>query len=109
MKSKNEQRLKRKLRIRAKVNGTKERPRMAVFRSNTSLYVQLINDIDGKTIAAASVKGATIANATKLGSEIAAVAKKHHIDSVVFDRSGYQYHGVVKALADGAREGGLKI
>lgn len=109
MKSKNEQRLRRKLRIRAKVNGTKDRPRLAVFRSNTTLYVQLVDDTVGKTLMALSVKGANMANAKKLGTDIAALAKKAHITTVVFDRGGYQYHGVVKALAEAVREGGLVV
>jgi large subunit ribosomal protein L18 len=107
MKTKKEQRLKRKLRIRAKVNGTKDRPRMAIFRSNTTLYVQMIDDVAGVTICTASVKGASMANAKKLGSDIVALSKKHTIKAVVFDRGGYRYHGVVKALADAVREGGL--
>jgi large subunit ribosomal protein L18 len=109
MKSKNEQRLRRKLRIRAKVNGTKDRPRLAVFRSNTTLYVQLVDDTVGKTLMALSVKGANMVNAKKLGTDIAALAKKAHITTVVFDRGGYQYHGVVKALAEAVREGGLVV
>lgn len=109
MKTKNEQRLKRKLRIRAKVSGTKARPRLAVFRSNKALYVQLVDDTAETTIASASVKGATMANAKTLGIDVVTLAKKHHISSVVFDRGGYRYHGVVKALAEAVREGGLLV
>ncbi len=109
MKTKNEQRLKRKLRIRAKVNGTKDRPRLAVFRSNKALYVQLIDDASETTILSAAVKGSTVVNAKQLGLDIAVLAKKHHIKTVVFDRGGYRYHGVVKALADAVREGGLIV
>ncbi len=109
MKTKNEQRLKRKLRIRSKLSGTKDRPRLAVFRSNKALYVQFIDDVAQKTILSASVKGSTMVNAKQLGLDIAILAKKHHIKSVVFDRGGYRYHGVVKALADAVREGGLIV
>lgn len=109
MKTKNEQRLKRKLRIRAKVNGTKDRPRLAVFRSNKALYVQLIDDDAESTLLSKMVKGSTMANAKLLGLGIAELAKKHHIKAVVFDRGGYRYHGVIKALADAVREGGLIV
>ena len=97
------------MRIRAKVSGTKDRPRMAVFRSNTSLYVQMIDDGTGRTLMAASIKGASMVNAKKLGTDIVVLAKKHHIKAVVFDRGGYRYHGVVKVLADAVREGGLLV
>lgn len=106
-------RLRRKKRIRAKVTGTAERPRLSVHRSLRSLSVQLIDDDAGKTIAAASLKEAkgkhTVEGASKLGKLIAEKAKKVKIEAVVFDRSGYKYHGRVKALADAAREGGLRF
>ncbi len=102
-------RIKRKLRIRAKVNGTMERPRLSVYRSNTSLYAQLIDDAAHKTIGSSVSKGASVASAKTLGAEIVEIAKKHKITSVVFDRGGYQYHGVIKAIADAVREGGVQI
>ena len=105
--TKNQHRLRRKLRIRAKVNGTADRPRLAVYRSNKALYVQLVNDETAMTVASASVKGSTVINAKKLGEHIVEIAKKHSIKAVVFDRGGYRYHGVVKALAEAVREGGL--
>lgn len=104
-------RLRRKHRIRARVSGTQERPRMSVYRSLRGMYVQLIDDEQGKTLAAASLKEVkeklSVVGAQKLGKLIAEKAKKAKIESVVFDRSGYKYHGRVKALADAAREGGL--
>jgi len=104
-------RLRRKHRIRARVSGTQERPRMSVHRSLRSMYVQLIDDEQGKTLVAASLKEVkeklTVVGAQKLGKLIAEKAKKAKIESVVFDRSGYKYHGRVKALADAARDGGL--
>ncbi len=102
-------RMKRKLRIRAKVNGTADRPRMAIFRSNTALYVQLIDDTKGTTILADRTDGKSMAKAKELGTRIAEAAKKKGITTVVFDRGGFRYHGVVKTLADAAREGGLTI
>jgi large subunit ribosomal protein L18 len=101
----------RKNRIRAKIRGTAERPRLNVQRSITGLSVQLIDDDSGKTLAAASTKEAkakkTVEGAAALGKLIAQKAKKAKVEKVVFDRSGYKYHGRVKALADAAREGGL--
>lgn len=103
-------------RIRNKVTGTPERPRLSVFRSNKSIYCQLIDDVNGVTIVSASSKDASVNTgnpkkdqAKEVGKLLAAAAVKHNISSVVFDRSGYLYHGRVKALADGAREGGLKF
>ena len=103
-------------RIRGKVAGTAERPRLAVFRSNKGIFAQLVDDESGKTLAGASwlglpksFKGNRIEQATEVGKAVAAAAKKAGIESVVFDRGGYLYHGRVKALADGAREGGLKF
>lgn len=114
--SKNKARLKRKVRIRKKINGTADRPRLCVFRSNTHIYAQLVNDEIGETVASASTQSLTDGNvklnketAGKVGLEIAKLAKEKNIEAVVFDRNGYLYHGKIKALADGAREGGLKF
>ncbi len=100
-------------RIRKKVNGTSERPRLNVFRSNTSIYCQIVDDIKGHTIAAASSQELTAGTKTEqavaVGKLIAEKAKAAGIETVVFDRGGYLYHGRVKALADGAREGGLNF
>jgi large subunit ribosomal protein L18 len=100
--------------IRQKISGTSERPRLSVYRSNTGVYAQLIDDSNGTTLAAASsktegLKGSNIVNATAVGKKIAEVAKAAGINQVVFDRNGYLYHGRIKALADGAREGGLNF
>ncbi len=101
-------------RIRGKVAGTAERPRLAVFRSNRGIFAQLIDDETGRTIAGASwlglaksFKGDKSEQAAEVGKAIAAAAKQAGIETVIFDRGGYLYHGRVKALADGAREGGL--
>jgi large subunit ribosomal protein L18 len=110
-------RFKRKLRIRSRVEGTTERPRLSVFRSNKHLYVQLIDDTKGATLVAASTgeedlkdkAGATIDGAKSLGNLVAKRALAKNISQIVFDRSGYLYHGRIKALADAAREGGLKF
>ena len=106
----------RKRRIRGKVAGTTERPRLAVFRSNKGIFAQLIDDESGRTLAGASwlglkksFKGNKTEQATAVGKALAADAKKAGIDSCVFDRAGYLYHGRVKALAEGAREGGLQF
>ena len=110
--SKKEKRKKTRLSIRKKVSGTSERPRLAVFRSNKEIYAQLIDDIAGNTLASASsadAKGTKIEQATVVGKLIAANAKKAGVDTVVFDRGGFLYHGRVKALADSAREAGLKF
>ena len=102
-------------RIRGKVAGTAERPRLAVFRSNKGIFAQLIDDESGRTLAGASwlglksFKGNRIEQAAEVGKALAATAKKAGIETVVFDRGGYLYHGRVKALADGAREGGLRF
>jgi large subunit ribosomal protein L18 len=103
----------RKRRIRSKIRGTAERPRMSVFRSLTKLSVQLIDDDAGRTLAAASTAEAKAKlskeGAKKLGTLIAKKAKDAKIDAVTFDRSGYKYHGRIKELADAAREGGLQF
>lgn len=109
-------RTKRKRRIRGRVSGSTARPRLTVFRSNRNVYVQAIDDSDGRTLASASTlaggtKGlkATVADAERVGQEIAERLKAQSIEEVVFDRNGYLFHGVVKSLADGARKGGLKF
>ncbi|AKU93535.1 LSU ribosomal protein L18p (L5e) [Labilithrix luteola] len=109
----------RKLRIRNKINGTSERPRLTVFRSLSHIYAQVIDDVAGKTLAhtstlAKDVKGyaeeATKSDAAKkVGNQIAQMLKAKGITKVVFDRNGYMYHGRIKALAEGAREGGLEF
>jgi large subunit ribosomal protein L18 len=103
-------------RVRGKVRGTAERPRLAVFRSNKGIFAQLINDDAGKTLAAMSwvnlpksFKGDKTEQASEVGKRLADAAKKAGVDGVVFDRGGYLYHGRVKALAEGAREGGLRF
>ena len=108
-----ERRIKIKYRIRKSVFGTAERPRLSVFRSNKQIYAQVINDNEGKTLAAASSLGMEtmpkIQQAEKVGELIAKKAKEAGIESVVFDRNGYLYHGRVKSLADAARKGGLNF
>ena len=108
-----ERRIKIKFRIRKNVFGTAERPRMSVFRSNKQIYVQIINDQDGKTLASASSLGLEampkIQQAEKVGELVAKKAIEAGISSVVFDRNGYLYHGRVKQLADAARKGGLNF
>jgi len=107
--------LKRKKRVKVNIFGTKDRPRMSVYRSNKSLYVQIIDDALGKTVVALSIKKLEkeIKGKTKveagylLGEKIAEMAKKKKITKVIFDKSGYKYHGRVKAVAEGARKGGL--
>jgi large subunit ribosomal protein L18 len=110
---KTETRNRRHKRIRAKVKGTIERPRLSVFKSNKYLYAQIINDDKGETLAAAStkdVKGKGLVEKAKLtGAAIAKLAIAKNITQVVFDRGGFIYTGRVRALADGAREGGLKF
>lgn len=105
-----------KNRVRRKVSGTAERPRLSVYRSNKAIYCQLIDDDQGVTLAYASskdagldVSGTKVDQAKQVGKAIAEKANGQNIELVVFDRSGYLYHGRVKALADGAREGGLKF
>jgi large subunit ribosomal protein L18 len=102
--------------IRNKITGTQQRPRLSVFRSNKEIYVQLIDDLAGHTLAAASSReagiqsqGTKIDQARQVGLRLAEVARSKGIEQVVFDRGGYLYHGRVKSLADGAREGGLKF
>ena len=108
-----ERRIKIKFRIRKKIVGTAERPRLSVFRSNKQIYAQVINDKAGVTLAAASSLGFEKMNKTeqakKVGLLLAEKAKVAGVESVVFDRNGYLYHGRVQSLADGAREGGLNF
>ena len=115
--SKQDRRQRLRFRIRKTVSGTVQRPRLAVFRSNKEIYAQLIDDVSGKTITAASSRDKDIdaAKANKVeaaklvGKAIAEKAKKAGVDTISFDRGGYLYHGRVKSLAEGAREGGLKF
>lgn len=111
---------KRRRVIRNKISGTKERPRLSVYRSLNHLYVQVIDDLDGKTLVAASTNSSALKETLKkkcgnvkaavaLGAAVAELCKKKNITKVVFDRSGYRYHGRVKALADAARKGGLQF
>ncbi len=108
-------RLKRRRRVRAKVHGTAERPRIAVFRSNRGIFAQLIDDDAARTLAAVNWTEDDLRSlgrmeqATRAGALLAERAKAAGVESAVFDRGGYQYHGRVKALAEGAREGGLKF
>lgn len=109
MKTRKQMRMKRKKGIRVHVNGTAVRPRLAVYRSNTRISAQLIDDAGAKTICSSWVKGKSKALATKLGLDIAAHAKEKKITRAVFDRGGFRYHGVIAAVADAAREGGLAV
>jgi large subunit ribosomal protein L18 len=108
-------RLKRRHRVRAKVTGSPERPRVAVFRSNRGIHAQLIDDVAGRTLAAVSwtesdLRGLKpMEQAGKAGELLATRAKAAGVDAAVFDRGGYRYHGKVKAFAEGVREGGLKV
>lgn len=107
--SRNEMRKVRHERIRKQIIGTKDVPRLNVYRSNKNISVQLIDDVNGVTLASAMVNGKNIEAATKVGEAIAKEAKKLKITKIVFDRSGYLYHGRIKALADAARENGLEF
>ena len=109
-------RMRRHRRLRRHLTGTAERPRLVVYRSNRGIEAQLVDDLEGKTLAAASwlnlkktFKGSKSEQAAEVGKLLAANAKKANVETVVFDRGGYLYHGRVKALADAAREGGLKF
>jgi large subunit ribosomal protein L18 len=110
-----EARTRRHRRVRSKVTGTSERPRLVVFRSNRGIEAQLVDDLDGKTLAAASwlhlkkFRGSKTEQAAEVGKLLAQNAKNAEIETVVFDRGGYLYHGRVKALAEAARQGGLKF
>ena len=109
-------RIKRHNRVRGKISGTAERPRLCVFRSESNIYAQIIDDVAGNTLVAAPTvekgfegNGGNVEAAKKIGAAIAERALQKGIEEVVFDRGGYIYHGRVQALADGAREGGLKF
>ena len=111
-------RLVRRKRIRDKIKGTAERPRLSVYRGNRNIYTQIIDDTEGRTLVSASsmeasvrskIKGFTVETAKAVGELLAEKAKERGISKVVFDRGGYKYHGKVKALADGARAGGLEF
>src|SRR3954449_13111674 len=110
-----EARLRRHRRVRGKITGTAERPRLAVFRSNRGVFASVVDDSTGRTLASAQwtglkgFKGDKSEQAKEVGKQVAAAAKKAGVEAVVFDRGGYLYHGRVKALAEGAREGGLKF
>jgi len=106
MLEKKEKRIRRHKRVRAKIKGTADVPRLCVFRSNKYVYVQIINDETGKTLA---FDRKELSKAKKAGEEIAKKAKGLKIEKIVFDRGGYKYHGRVKAIAEAAREGGLKF
>ncbi len=115
--TKNERRIRIKSRIRKVVSGTETRPRLAVFRSNKEIYAQIVDDVTGKTIAAASSRDKDIVKSKGNKTELAALvgksvgdkAKKAGVETISFDRGGYLYHGRVKSLAEGAREAGLKF
>ena len=115
VKTKPQSRLRRRRRVRAKVRGTAERPRLSVFRSNRGIGAQLIDDVAGHTLAAVNWTEGDLKElkamdqAKRAGELLAERAKSSGVESVVFDRGGYRYHGRVKALADGAREAGLKF
>jgi large subunit ribosomal protein L18 len=111
-KTRSEKRERRHLRVRKKVTGTQERPRLVVYRSVKHIYAQLVDDTANKTLATVTdggAEGKKTEKSAEVGRRIAAKAKAHGITRVVFDRAGYKYHGRVKAVADGAREGGLEF
>ncbi|MBP3730832.1 MAG: 50S ribosomal protein L18 [Mailhella sp.] len=116
--SKNESRKRRKVHIRKKISGTSERPRLVVYRSNMHIYAQVVDDTIGETLVATSTlsmskagqkASCNKAGAESVGKEIARLALENDIHKVVFDRNGYLYHGRIKAVAEGAREGGLEF
>ncbi len=113
--SRNDIRLRRHLRVRKKISGTPECPRLNVFRSNKNIHAQIIDDVNGKTLVSANsvemklANGGNIEAAKQVGAEIAKRALEKNIENVVFDRGGYVYHGRVQALAEAAREAGLKF
>ena len=116
LEKRNARRVRRKRRVRSKVSGTPTRPRLSVFRSNKNTYIQVIDDSKGVTLASASTMakdglkvGHKVGDIGKLGEMVCAQLKDKGIDMVVFDRNGYRYHGVVKAIAEGARKAGLKF
>jgi large subunit ribosomal protein L18 len=115
VKTKPQARLRRRRRVRAKITGTAERPRISVFRSNRGIAAQLVDDLTGRTLAAVTwtesdLRGLSkMEQATKAGEVLAKRAKEQGVERAVFDRGGYQYHGRVKAFAEGVREGGLRV
>ncbi|MDA9129173.1 50S ribosomal protein L18 [Candidatus Gracilibacteria bacterium] len=113
MLAKQENRLRRKARVRSQISGTANRPRLSIFRSATHIYAQIIDDSTGKTLGASSdlkiSSGTKMEKAQKVGEQIAEIAKGLKLNEIVFDRGGFYYHGRVKALADAARSGGLKF
>ncbi len=113
MQNKTEKRIRLKAKIRAKISGTKERPRLSIFRSNKFIYAQVIDDATGKTLVQASdikiKKGTKIERAKEVGSMIAKACKAAKMDKIVFDRSGFKYAGRIKLVADAARAEGLKF
>ena len=109
MNTRSQQRIQRKRRIRAKLSGSADIPRFSVFRSHRSLYAQVINDVKGETLLSATVHGTTKKDARMLAEVIGKKAKEKHIKTIVFDRSGYRYHGVIQELAEVMRQGGLKF
>ncbi|HET6568504.1 MAG TPA: 50S ribosomal protein L18 [Rhodothermales bacterium] len=112
-KNQQQRRTRVKQRIRSKISGTSKRPRLTVYRSNTNIYAQLVDDAKGHTVASASsledgvAKGKPVDVSREVGRKLAEKAKATGVESVIFDRNGYKYHGRVQALAEGAREGGL--
>lgn len=113
---KRNRRRRRKLSIRSRISGTADRPRMSVFKSNKHLYVQVIDDAEGQTLLSVSSRAGetkglkpTVADGAKLGEAVGAKMKEQNITTVVFDRNGHLFHGVVKAIADGARKAGIKF
>ena len=116
--SKQQRRINRHIRVRAKIKGTADKPRVAIYKSNQFTYAQVIDDISGKTLIAVSdyagkktkpAKGTKSEKATSNGKALAEALKKKGIETVVFDRGGFKYHGRIKALADGLREAGIKM
>jgi large subunit ribosomal protein L18 len=112
-KTREDRRYRRHLRVRKKVTGTAERPRLVIFRSDKHIYAQLVDDATGRSLAQVSStktrEGSKSEKAAEVGKQIAAIAREKGITRVVFDRAGYKYHGRVKAVADAAREGGLEF
>lgn len=109
MQQNNYQRIVRHRRVRAKIHGTDRRPRLAVFRSNRSLYAQLIDDVKRITLASGKADSKNMSSAQKLGKLLADKFKKLGVGNIVFDRGGYKYHGSIRALADALRQGGIKF
>jgi large subunit ribosomal protein L18 len=110
--SRGDRRTIRHVRVRKKISGTDERPRLVVYRSLKHIYAQLVNDADGRTLLTVTdqgIEGKKLQKSAEVGRRVAARAKEAGVSRVVFDRAGYRYHGRVKAVADGAREGGLEF